>query len=266
MLSQVADREERPAFVQFQQRAVEDKQASIKAGRSVSKNIEFVLVTPPYSKDCFEFKVDQWFKNQETNVRNNRIPQAWLDYWRKCYQHWKDGLDAPVNGIDVRNWPVASPAQIKNMLSAGIRTVEDMAAANDEGLKRFGMGGVELKQKAQAYLQATKDHGPLVQENAALKSQVAQLEGAVASLQAQVKNFIDQNEGMGVISDEITVDDILDVNESDLDENSIGQALADIGQRGLLSLEDKYEQVFGQRPHHKMKPETIQRKIAEAQQ
>lgn len=237
MLAEFSDREERPAWVEFELRAVEDKPASIKAGRSISKDVEFVLATPPYSKDRFEFKAEQWFKNQEMNVRNNRIPQKWLDHWRKCYDHWKLGLETPLDGTDIRNWPVISPAQIKNLLSAGCRTIEDLAGVNEEGLKRIGMGGVALKQKAQAYLKAADDHGPLVMENTELKNRITQLEGTIESLQTQIKGLVGK------------------------DEDSVFEETETVPEQ---SINDRYFELFGSKPHHLMKPETVRKKIEEA--
>jgi len=247
MLAEFSDREERPAWVQFELRPIEDKPASLKSGRSISKDVEFALVTPPYSKDCFEFKAAQWFKNQEMNVRNSRIPQKWLDYWRNCYDHWKLGLDTPLNGTDIRNWPVISPAQVKNLLSANCRTIEDLAGVNEEGLKRIGMGGVALKQKAQAYISAAKDHGPVVMENAELKNKVTQLEGAIESLQIQIKGLVDQTEDVTETVEEISAADIFD--EPVLDEKPI---------------EEQFFDLYGTKPHHLMKPETIRKKVEEA--
>jgi len=252
MQAEFSDREERPAWVQFEQRPIEDKKASLAAGHTVMKNVEFALVTPPYSKDCFEFKVEQWFKNQEQNVRNGRIPESWLKHWKAGYEAWKQGLETPLHGTDIRNWPVLSPAQVKNLINAGCRTIEDLAAANEEGLRRIGMGGIELKNKANAYLQAAKDHGPLVLENTELKNQVAQLQGSVESLSAQVQALLNQTE-KPIEIDAIELDDLM--NED---------PIQDLGISSPISLEDQYEQKFGEKPHHRMKPETIKQKLDEA--
>lgn len=50
-------------------------------------------------------------------------------------------------GTDIRNWPVVSPAQIKNLFELHVHTIEDLAAANEEVISGIGMGGRMLKQK-----------------------------------------------------------------------------------------------------------------------
>jgi predicted RecB family nuclease len=48
------------------------------------------------------------------------------------------------------------PAQIKTLLDINVRTVEELAAANEETLNRVGMGGRALKQKAIIWLESSK--------------------------------------------------------------------------------------------------------------
>ena len=54
-VGELISREERPAYVRFERRPMEDKAASIREGRYVAKDVDFALVTPPYSNDCVEY-------------------------------------------------------------------------------------------------------------------------------------------------------------------------------------------------------------------
>lgn len=236
------EREERPAYVRFERRPVEDIAATLAAGMTVCKDVEFALVTPPYSKDCVEYKVSTWLTNMEYNLRNRRIPPDWAKQWKAQYEAWKEGNDAPVTGTDVRNWCAISPAQVKNLISAGCRTVEDLAQANDEALRILGMGGVELRKKATTYLQAAKDHGPIVMQNAQLERENAQLKATIETLKvrlnrASVENheeYIDPSE-----PEEIMADDILPEDSP------------------LETARTLYFEKFGKKPHHMSKLETI---------
>lgn len=249
----LVDREERPAYVKFERRAIEDKAESLKQGKSVSKDVDFVLVTPPYSKDRFEFKVESWFKNQEQQVSNGRTPAAYLDYWKKSYQNWKNGQDAPVNGTSIKDWSAISPAQIKNLLAINILTIEDLACANDEGRRRIGMGANDLINKAKAYLQATKDHGPLVMEVSDLKSQNEQLKGTIETLQNQIQRLTMQiqnvsSERLNLVRPdaEITVEDILEEGKEKTE---------------LELLREEYKATFGKEPHHLMRERGLKEKL-----
>ena len=170
LVGQVSERTDRPAYVRFERVAKENKALSLQEGKFVATDVDYALITPPYSKDVIRQKVASWFDNLEQDVRNDRIPEAWAKLYRDAYRAWQNGQEIPPNGSPIRGWGVLSPAQQENLLRINILTVEDLAGVNDEGLRRVGMGAQELKQKAVAWLRTLHDRGPLTQENAALKS------------------------------------------------------------------------------------------------
>lgn len=161
--------EERPPYVQFELRAVEDRNASIKAGHYVARDVAFALVTPAGSKDRIERVVEEWFAQLDQQVKEERFPMAWLRAYKDAYKDWKEGNEPVLNGTDIKNWPVASPAQVKLLSDLKIRTVEDLAVCNEEAVHRLGMGGRALKQKAVEWLESAKSGGKQVEEIVALK-------------------------------------------------------------------------------------------------
>ena len=214
IVGEVADRADRPAYVRFERVAVEDKVASDAAGHYVARDVDFALVTPPYSKDIFKAKAAQWLENMRQEVRNGRIPQEWADHYTKAYKSWQDGQEMPLNGTAIRGWGVISPAQQETLIRMNILTVEDLSGINDEGVRRIGMGASELKAKATAWLSQLKDKGPLTQEVAALKSENAllranleSLEARVAALGAQTAVTLAEPENPGIDVDDIIPDD-----------------------------------------------------------
>lgn len=210
------ERKERPALVRFETVAQEDKAASQAAGHYVAKDVDYALITPPYSKDVMKHKVKDWFPNLEQKVAMGQMPQEWLDLYKKQYEAWKNGQEIPVLGTPIKGWPVISPAQTETLIAMGVRTVEDLAQINDEGIRRVGMGAVDLKNKAQAWLSSAKDLGPVVMENAQLKQQVAVLEGSVSTLTKQVESLMVALQTKNVAAPlapeaaEIVADDIID--------------------------------------------------------
>ena len=226
--------ESRPAYVRFELRAVPDKEASLKAGHHVSRDVHYALVTPAYSKDLFEQEANTWLEKQEGLVKAGRVPEDHLRYWKRVYENFKEGLEPPVNGTSIKEWNILSPAQCTNLLAAGCRTIEDMAQANDEALRRIGMGAVDLKNKAKAYLQAAKDHGPLTMQVSSLQKENEQLKGTIESMQEQIKMMQMQ----------------MDDKEEEVDEE-------------LETLRQQYKERFGNDPHWRMKAPKL-RKILEA--
>jgi hypothetical protein len=187
-----AGRKERPAYVRFERRAIEDRTAASVNGRWPKKDVDYALVTPPYSRDVFEQVASEWLAQMDAESQAGRLPGEWAERYRQQYEKWQQGEEMPLNGEPVKGWNVISPAQQANLIAIGIRTVEDLAAVNEEGLRRIGMGAVELRDKAKAWLSQMNDKAPLTQENAALKSENTMLKATNANLEARVRELTER--------------------------------------------------------------------------
>jgi hypothetical protein len=179
--------EDKPPYIKYEMREIEDRAATIANGQYTAKDILFVVVTPAGSKDELDFEAEAWLARQRDAVRAGRLPQKWLDYYLAVKKAHEEGLEEPTNGTPLSRWPGLSPAQHKNFLSCNIRTVEDVASMNEEALMRVGMGARSLQQRAQAYLDALKSGvGQASEANAALKVENASLAQQVKDLNEQV--------------------------------------------------------------------------------
>jgi hypothetical protein len=219
----------------------EDQAASREAGHYVAKDVDYVHVTPPYSKDLNKFRVSAWFPQLQKDMSKGRILPEWVELYKKSYDAWKRGEEAPLNGTPIKGWGVISPAQQETLIRMTILTVEDLAAVNDEGIKRIGMAGLELKNKARAWLAQLNDKGPLTMEVAAVNRENALLKGEVETLKQQVAQLAaivqagKPEAPEPVKAEKIAVEDILPEEDP---------AAA-------------YAAKFGKVPHHRMKRETI---------
>ena len=189
-VGEILDRKERPAYVRFERVPIEDKKASLQAGHYVAQDIDYALVTPPYSKDIFRAKVRSWLEQIEKDMNDGRVPKEWVDNYRKAYDMWKNGQEMPLKGSPIRGWGVISPAQQETLIRMNLLTIEDLSQINDEGLSRIGMGARDLKNKAIAWLSQLNDKGPLTQEVAELKSENDRLRSSVETLTSQVQGLI----------------------------------------------------------------------------
>jgi hypothetical protein len=187
-------REQRAPYVVFERKGVEDREQSLLQGRYMEKPIDFAIVTPIGSKDRIPREVQSWFKTLEQNIREERIPKAWLEQYREAYAAWKRGEEVPLAGTPVKGWAVLSSAQQANIISANILTVEDLAQVNDEGVRRIGMGAIELRDKAIAWLKSARDSGVVTQQNAALQARIRQLESNIEVLTGQIRDLKAENE------------------------------------------------------------------------
>ena len=166
----------RPPYVQFETRAIEDRGASIETGHYVAKDIIFAIVTPTGSKDRVEREAVEWLKSVEEGVKQERIPGEWLQAYKNGLTAYINNQELPEDGTAIKSWPSASPAQIKLLLDIPVRTVEELAAANEETLGRIGMGARALKEKAQAWLDSAEGHGKLASELETLRQRNESLE------------------------------------------------------------------------------------------
>jgi hypothetical protein len=182
-------KDDKPPYVTFHREAVEDKKASDEAGHYVARDVDYVHITPAYTKDVIIHKVSSWFPQMENNVAAGRIAPHWLDSYKRQYAAWKDGRELPTEGMPILGWGVISPAQQETLIRLNIRTVEDAAGMNADAIRMIGMGGMDIKNKAIAAVQASRDTGPLVMENARLKSRAEVAEKNVEDLTAALQEL-----------------------------------------------------------------------------
>ena len=183
----VAIAEDRPPYVIFEARAEEDRNASIEAGHYVAHDVDFAIITPIGSKDRIERPVADWFAKLTGDVAEGRFKSEWLKAYRGIYADWKAGNESPLIGTDIRNWPVVSPAQIRNLLEIHVHTIEDLAVANEEVISSIGMGGRALKQKAIDWLASAASSGKPSEELASLRASNEDLKTRNASMESQLK-------------------------------------------------------------------------------
>lgn len=184
----------RPPYVRFEDRAVEDRTASIEKGHLVHKSVHFAIITPPGSRDQIEKEASQWLEDTARAVKDGRFPETWLMHFQRQYEAFKEGLELPEDGTPIRTWGAINRATAENILAANIRTVEDLAEANDQALSMIGIGAQTLKQRAKAYLQTIEKNGKPAEKIAALEIQVASLQKSIedrdtriSELEAQVQ-------------------------------------------------------------------------------
>jgi len=236
------ERKERPPYVKFVRTAIDDPAATKSAGHYVAKDVDFAHITPAYSKDIFKQPVDEWFSQLENDVRNERIPQQWLEQFKESYRAFQNGQEMPLHGTPIKGWGVISPAQQETLIRMNCLTVEDLSKMNDEGIKRFGMGAAELKMKATAWLDELKEKGSSVvrvgqleQENALLRKNLEDLTKVVEDLKSAI-----EIKGTAPVSASISVSDVLETRED---------------------LVAQYTAKFGKPPHHRKSDATIRAEL-----
>ena len=93
------------------------------------------------------------------------------------YNAWKRGQDAPVNGIPLDAAPFMTREMVKVLAQYHIRSIEDLANAEDAGLGKLNIPGIRAtRDKARAFLDAQRNVAGVAGELAALREMVAQMQ------------------------------------------------------------------------------------------
>lgn len=184
-----------PPHVVFEQKPVEDRNETIKQGKLVLKDVDYVRIHRSGSKDFVEKIAEEWLNECDRLARESppQWPPDWAVAFRKAYQQWKAGQEVTPIGFPIKHWPMVTRAQAENLLMARVFSVEELAEASEEVLSNLGLGARGLKDRAKAWLEASK--GNVSEELAALRAQNSDLKEAlgrqnekIAELEAAIKS------------------------------------------------------------------------------
>lgn len=116
----------------------------------------------------------------ELDVRRlERDDPAVYQHFLPTIEKWRKTNTIATEGVPLEAWPAISKGQLRALKNLGLRSVEDVSEANDLIREKFGMGFLDLKKQAKAYLQNYS------KQQAAKK--LTDQEDAIADLKAQLK-------------------------------------------------------------------------------
>ena len=178
---------DRPPMVTFEYRAVEDRAATQTNGHYSTKDVPFASIMRPGSKDVLEVEATQWLKRLEEDARQGRAPQSWAEGFSAMFERWKKGEEIPVEGTPIKGWTPLSPAQQKDIITAGFRTVEELAQASDPEVGSIGIGAYDLRKKARTWIEQANGPGKILARLEALEVQNKELQALNSQLLEKVK-------------------------------------------------------------------------------
>jgi hypothetical protein len=157
-------------FVEFYEDALEIPFKSEQEGRPVYEQRIFVRIMVP---------------GDATSIIETPATPQHKEEYRRQYERFEKGMKDVVDGTPLSMWPVVNKSQVKECEFFEIRSVEQLAELSDSTCKRMGMGYMELRSKAKAWLLAAKDSALVTRQAAendrlqgeieALKEQIAQM-------------------------------------------------------------------------------------------
>lgn len=186
---------ERPPFVRFELRYLEDRAKTIETGAYTESSVPFALITPPGSRDCVEMVAEEWLAEISAQSMAGRYNPEWVSMFRSKYAQWKQGYEPVESGHPLVNWPPMPRGMLKKCLDHNVRTVEDLAALTEPAIQSIGMGARVLKAQAQAWLETAKASIPAMEVHS-LTTSLEELKAKVAELTKDNQALAAQNEAL----------------------------------------------------------------------
>lgn len=175
-------------YLRFYTEERENRQATLENGIYTPIDVHMVEVTPVGGKNVFIDEADSWLRKTRERANNGNYPRDWLRDFEEMYKLYKEGEEIPEKGIPIKTCIMFSPAQQRQILNANIRTLQDLAACNEQAIEGMGPGGRALRDRARTAIEQSQDAGKvsaemeiLRAENAALKNRVDDLIEAMKS-------------------------------------------------------------------------------------
>ena len=183
--------EARPPYVQFVQVSAPDKEATLREGRHMTKNVNMAHIMQPGSRDVYEVTAEKWLadiKRKYLEGLNGAYPAEWVDGFHKKYELWKQGIEnkVPDGETSLKDIPFVTPAEVSNFASIHVYTIEDAAGMTEDAIRSAGMGGRAFRDKCRAYLAAANDQGKVATEVAQLKVEIENRDATIAKLEERL--------------------------------------------------------------------------------
>lgn len=164
----------------FHYQVVQDEQKTAKEGKPVFEEIEMVEIIIPGNdreRPCF------------------RVTQEYIDRWPEPYRRFKEKLEKKMeDGYYLEEWPQITRSMAATLKHHHISTVEQLAKIPDANLMNIGPGILDLKYKAQKFVETMADEAVVQKMAEELKQRdkkIELLEGKLAELGAKLEDYVD---------------------------------------------------------------------------
>ena len=165
------------ANVRFFNAYLENAEKSLKEGRPIFDEIPSISI--------------RWPGQDETVTR---IEPHHIAMFQEKYQQFKAGNEPVTEGTPIAEWPLMSGTAMRELQYMGFRTVEQLAAANDEVKRKLGPLAKFIKLASDWLDAANSTQNDVVK----LKAQLDKANGQIASLTHKLELFmqrVEANEG-----------------------------------------------------------------------
>jgi hypothetical protein len=162
----------RPSKVTFERCPIENVNRSQEENRVVFDDVDYVTLHQQGSSNTTIHRVDEWWAKLQQQSRNSMIPVQWVDEYKEAYEMWQSGKDPIVQGTHLSEWPKISRSEAEMWNAVHVRTVEELAEANEQTMESFGMGGRKMRTDAREFLESLGSNEKLQEQLAKQQEQI----------------------------------------------------------------------------------------------
>lgn len=152
----MAEQVNKLAFADFYIGTVKNETKSLEAGRPIFDNQERIRIRwAGNTKNEFHAPADDRSDRPVVDpATNDKYWRKWKDHpdFSDAYEAFKKGQEVFTNGTPLGEWPSLDEAKRAELRAINIHTVDQLANLDAAGMKRLGLEGPKLKEKAKAYL------------------------------------------------------------------------------------------------------------------
>lgn len=177
----------RPAKITFDRRPVENVTRSQAENRAIFEDVDFVTVYTPGSSNTIVHKVDEWWSKLDQQVRIGAIPSQYVDEYKKAYESWESGKEPTVDGTHLSEWTKITRSQAEMWNRVHVRTVEELATANEQTCDAFGMGARAMRDEARLWLESATGNETIKAELEEMRKLNSELLDRLAALEDKPK-------------------------------------------------------------------------------
>ena len=167
-------------YVEFTVEAVEDKAESVKQGRTIFKDKEYITINIIGDKNTVRKRPVKLVGDNHSAADPERWPRQW--------QAFKNQQVQTQEGTPITEWPMITKSDAASFKAMNIHTVDALANLGENNLN--WMGARSMRDKARAWIEQAKSGQGISQlqdENDKLRSDIEALKNQMDAFMNSVK-------------------------------------------------------------------------------
>lgn len=176
--------------VEFSIEAIEDEEASVREGRPIYKDVEFITIRYAGDRNTVNKRPVKKYADAHGPEDAVRFPRQ--------YQAFKNKQATVTEGTPITEWAMVSKSLAMELKGLNIHTVEMLAAVSDANLSWHGAR--TMRDKAKAWLEQAKSGAGVSK----LQAENEQLRADVEALKAQIAALASEKRPVGRPKKEVT--------------------------------------------------------------